>query len=256
MARLLIVDDNESLRKTIAEQARSLGHDADTARNGLDAIEKHLHERYDIIVSDLLMPVMDGTELLEKLREKDPDVFFVIMSGYVNNSFDAFFREKKVNLILQKGNIRGVVPLVVKEWQMQTGAERPVHEASVAVESLRIPVTLSEEISAAVSKLEGLVTCLLIDLVHNAVVPLATGPGGGISSAQAEQLGNLLRLQHVLGEPLVTQKVPFESFVTTRDLLYYFHALPVSECYVCLVVTRAAEVLGEVKLMLDRIHHE
>lgn len=82
IGRVMVVDDEESIREVLSNYLESLGYEVQTASDGQDALSKFEPGAYDLIVSDLLMPVVDGLELLRKVREKDRDVIFLMITGY------------------------------------------------------------------------------------------------------------------------------------------------------------------------------
>ncbi|MCK6623413.1 MAG: sigma-54-dependent Fis family transcriptional regulator [Calditrichaceae bacterium] len=82
IGRVMVVDDEESIREVLSNYLESLGYEVQTASDGQDALGKFEAGAYDLIVSDLLMPVVDGLELLRKVREKDRDVIFLMITGY------------------------------------------------------------------------------------------------------------------------------------------------------------------------------
>jgi len=82
-ARLLIVDDMEANRIVLARQAEVLGYDHQTAENGEEALAKAQSYRPDVILLDLIMPVMDGYETLDRIL-RHPDLLHIpviIVSG-------------------------------------------------------------------------------------------------------------------------------------------------------------------------------
>src|SRR5262249_30871984 len=81
-AKVLIVEDSESQRTTLAELVRLWGYDTETASDGLEDLEKMPLFRPRIVISDLQMPRMGGIELLEVLRSRVPDVDCIIVTGY------------------------------------------------------------------------------------------------------------------------------------------------------------------------------
>ena len=66
---VLVVDDNEALREVIALMLSGCGCRCESARNGVEAIQKLQRSRFDAVVTDLEMPVMDGIALTRKLRQ-------------------------------------------------------------------------------------------------------------------------------------------------------------------------------------------
>ena len=80
--RILIVDDERSIRNSLSEILSDEGYETDTAEDGPTAIDKAEKERYDIIFCDIKMPNMEGTEVLEKLRKDGVDSAIIMISGH------------------------------------------------------------------------------------------------------------------------------------------------------------------------------
>ena len=79
--RVLLVDDQEELRRLFRRTLAKDGHDVATATNGRDAIAQAQRERFDVVISDVRMPDMGGVELLQALRQADPDLPVLLVSG-------------------------------------------------------------------------------------------------------------------------------------------------------------------------------
>ena len=69
-ARILVVDDEDFVRSVIIDVLATLGHQVDAASGGAEALRRCEQMRYDLIVSDLRMPKMDGAALYQALRDK------------------------------------------------------------------------------------------------------------------------------------------------------------------------------------------
>lgn len=83
MIHLLIVDDEKEIREMLARHFRLNDYVVHIAENGRQAIEVLERERIDILITDLLMPVMSGIELLEYVREEAPMIHAIAITGYV-----------------------------------------------------------------------------------------------------------------------------------------------------------------------------
>jgi CheY-like chemotaxis protein len=95
-ATVLLAEDEEAVRELASEFLRTSGYDVIEAKDGLEAME--LAERQskpiDILVTDVVMPRMRGTELAMRLKRIHPGVRVVYMSGYLeHNSEDAFLMQ-------------------------------------------------------------------------------------------------------------------------------------------------------------------
>jgi len=80
--RLLVVDDEEIIRDSLTFILRKEGYEVDEARNGVQALEKIMSASYDIVITDIEMPEMRGTELLEKISLRSPQTFVIIITAY------------------------------------------------------------------------------------------------------------------------------------------------------------------------------
>ncbi|RPH49339.1 MAG: response regulator [Desulfobacteraceae bacterium] len=79
---VLVVDDDEKIRCLISELLKNLDYEVTCAVNGQDALQIYQRGHFDIVLSDLMMKPMDGLELLNKIKEINPAVIFIIITGY------------------------------------------------------------------------------------------------------------------------------------------------------------------------------
>lgn len=68
MAKILAVDDSASMRQMVTFTLKGAGHQVDEASNGQEALGKAKSGRYDLVITDVNMPVMDGITLIRNLR--------------------------------------------------------------------------------------------------------------------------------------------------------------------------------------------
>lgn len=69
MKKILVVDDSKIIQMKFVEYLKSSGYEATTAKNGKEAVEKVQKEPFDLILMDMVMPVMDGFEAIRRIRE-------------------------------------------------------------------------------------------------------------------------------------------------------------------------------------------
>jgi two-component system response regulator AtoC len=79
---ILVVDDEASQRDLLAGFLRNKGYAVTTAASGKEAIEKNAMTGFDLAILDLKMPELDGIETIERMKEVDPQTYFVILTGY------------------------------------------------------------------------------------------------------------------------------------------------------------------------------
>ncbi len=82
--RILLVDDERSIRESLRKSLRAENYEVVLAENGQEAIEKHGAERIDLLILDLNMPVMNGWATLEWLAEVNPLLPVIIITGRSN----------------------------------------------------------------------------------------------------------------------------------------------------------------------------
>ena len=80
--RVLVVDDDEGIRELLTDYLNKFGYEVVCAANGEEAVQKYKNGHFDIVLSDLVMSPMDGSELLGEIRKIDPDVIFIMITGY------------------------------------------------------------------------------------------------------------------------------------------------------------------------------
>ena len=98
-AKILVVDDDKSIRKTLAAILEDEGYDVDTAENAREAIEKTNNGFYNLALVDIRLPDMEGTKLIASMKDTTPKMVKIIVTGYpslqnaveaVNNNADAY----------------------------------------------------------------------------------------------------------------------------------------------------------------------
>jgi two-component system cell cycle sensor histidine kinase/response regulator CckA len=88
---VLVVDDEELVRKFVERVMREAGYETATASDGPEALEVAAKlERFDILVTDVMMPQMTGDELARRLRQSTPEIKVLYLTGFS----DRLFKEK------------------------------------------------------------------------------------------------------------------------------------------------------------------
>ncbi|MBW1708414.1 MAG: response regulator [Deltaproteobacteria bacterium] len=80
--KVLLVDDEEDFLETLAERMQVRGMEVSTTTSAREALIKTEQESYDAIVLDLMMPEMDGLEVLKAIKKKNPEMQIILLTGH------------------------------------------------------------------------------------------------------------------------------------------------------------------------------
>jgi CheY-like chemotaxis protein len=106
--RILVMDDEASIRTVAVNMLKSLGHHAEVVSNGSAAVERYKRalqkgRPYDAVILDLMVPGgMGGKEAIERLTEIDPAVNVIMASGYTQDPVMTEFRDHGVKAVISK----------------------------------------------------------------------------------------------------------------------------------------------------------
>ncbi len=82
MSSILVIDDKDSMRKMMSQTLLEEGYLVETAANGPDGMEKIRSKQYDLVITDLKMPDMDGLTVLSNIKEVNQDTAVIVMTAY------------------------------------------------------------------------------------------------------------------------------------------------------------------------------
>jgi len=105
-ARILLVDDDQLLREVLGEYLSAHQYEVDLAEDAAQALSMFKPGHYQLALLDLVMPGMNGLELMHKLLDLDPNIFCLIMTGYP--TIDSAY----------KAMVDGVSDYIIKPFQL------------------------------------------------------------------------------------------------------------------------------------------
>ena len=129
--KILVVDDEESLKEIMKIRLGKLGYDPKFAENGKDALEILENEKFPLILTDLKMPEIDGTELCMKIKERNPDTVIYAFSGGVTELDYDQLEEKGFDGLLCKPVTYEVLERAIKGAFDKIGKLNPVDTRNV-----------------------------------------------------------------------------------------------------------------------------
>ena len=155
LAKILVVEDDQDLNRIITKSLRDRGYDVTSAVNGLDALEKTEGEKFDMILTDIMMPKMDGFELAESIRAVDREIPIVFMTAkddkpskmlgysigvddYIVKPFDIDILIMKIGAILRRARIEAERELEIGNFRINS------EERSASINGEEINLTVRE----------------------------------------------------------------------------------------------------------------
>ena len=155
MPRILVVEDDRDLNRFVSLSLRDRGYDVAAAENGLAALSEIENARFDMILTDVMMPEIDGFTLAEQVRITNKDVPIIFMTAkddksakmlgysigiddYVVKPFDIDVLVMKVAAILRRVKIENEKQIEIGNFKIN------LEERSASVEGVEIPLTARE----------------------------------------------------------------------------------------------------------------
>lgn len=153
--RILVVEDDRQLNELITSYLKIAGYEVSSTFNGLDALNIFSERKFDIILSDIMMPLCDGFELAKSIRELDVKIPIIFMSAredkpskqlgyrigiddYITKPFDLDELVFKINAIARRININNNQLLVIGNFKMDS------EEHMAYIDNEELPLTVRE----------------------------------------------------------------------------------------------------------------
>jgi two-component system chemotaxis response regulator CheY len=115
MAKILVVDDSSMSRRTLRKILEPEGHEIIEAEEGMIGLERYFLERPDLVFLDLTMTGMYGIDVLNKLREMDPQALVIVASADIQSSTQELVRSSGASAFINKPFTTDKVLRVVRQ---------------------------------------------------------------------------------------------------------------------------------------------
>ncbi len=92
MTRILLVEDDRAVRDLLYRQLTDAGYDVEVAEDGTDGLKIYRDQQPDLVVTDIIMPEMEGIQMMRELRRESPDVRVIAISGGGRGSADTYLQ--------------------------------------------------------------------------------------------------------------------------------------------------------------------
>lgn len=88
MSKILIVDDEISIRRGLKKVLNAEGYEVEEAQNGNQALKKLKEDKFDLVIIDIFMPEKDGIETILELKKMNEEIKIIAMTGYKKSPYD------------------------------------------------------------------------------------------------------------------------------------------------------------------------
>ena len=99
--KILVVEDDQGVLGTIVKHLSHAGYEVVTAADGMEGLKKIKANAYDLVITDIVMPYVSGTGVVTSLKETNPTIPVIAITGYGPGP-EAVAAEKKADLVLSK----------------------------------------------------------------------------------------------------------------------------------------------------------
>jgi signal transduction histidine kinase/DNA-binding response OmpR family regulator len=207
-SKILVVDDERNVLVTVVAILQQEGYDVDAAPDGQTAIDLIRSRTYDLVMTDLKMPGIDGLAVLEEVRKTSPATVTLMMTGYgsVDTALEAL-QLGAYEYLLKPTEVADLKAAVRRSLERKRLSEiDTLYRVSRMVTTSLDPLQIANEVTQAAREVLAVSDARLIDLT----VP-EFGPADGIRTHSIEELAELVR------QPQVWSRLAAGDVITSSD---------------------------------------
>jgi DNA-binding response OmpR family regulator len=136
--RVLIVDDEPHIRKSLMRALELSGYVVESAESGQGALDKLRAARYDVMVLDMRLPDLDGTQVMHAARQLDPDLIILILTGHATlHSAITAVKAGATDYLLKPLSVQEIIAAIENAWRKHSQHLRRQQLIQTAIEALR-----------------------------------------------------------------------------------------------------------------------
>jgi CheY-like chemotaxis protein len=122
---ILIVENEEDIRCLLTDILVTEGHKVHSASNGIDALELFNQKQFDLVLTDLGMPVMSGWEVANEIKKRAPEVIIAVITGWGTQLDQSELDKNGVNIVVNKPfRVQHILNMVQEAREIKNGTER------------------------------------------------------------------------------------------------------------------------------------
>lgn len=205
-AKILVIDDEQGLRDMLSFELGQQGYEVVTASNGKEGIKKAKEEKFDLVISDIKMPGMDGITVLEEIKKIDPQMEVIMATGYgtMETAIESL-RKGAYDYINKPYNIDELLVILKKAIEKQ---QLVFENKKLLVDLVKAKETLEQKVEERTKELKKIQAKLVQQSRIASVGELAAGLAHEIGNPLQTILGNAdLLLMENKSEELQSIKV-------------------------------------------------
>ena len=181
MPQILIVDDEQVIRGLLTDALKETGYSLLSAESGKAALDLMRDNRVDLLLTDIMMPEMDGLELVRNVRESFPEVIPMVMTGYATlDTARAAFKEGAYDYVLKPFNITEVRVAIANAFE-----RKRLRDENARLREITDLLTISNSINTIRSEEE------LLDLVLDFALTKVRASRGSVMVLEDEAAKHL-----------------------------------------------------------------
>ena len=119
MARILLAEDDTSMREFLQRALQRVGYEVDAVACGTEAIPLLEADRYDLLLTDIVMPEMDGIELAQKASAMDPDIRVMFITGFAAVALQSGRAAPEAKMLSKPFHLKDLVAEVDRIFQTE-----------------------------------------------------------------------------------------------------------------------------------------
>ena len=197
LGRLIVVDDEVELMTALCEMLTEQGYEAIGFTSGQDTLEAMKEQEFDLLLTDLMMPDMDGITLIKKALEIDPELYSIIMTGHgtIQTAVDAM-KTGAFDYILKPFKLSALLPVLSRALEMRRiRMENLQLRETVAIYDLSRAIAFTLDLKTILNKIiEGALEQCQADEA-SIMLPTQDGKGLYVVAARGEDRETLVGLR-------------------------------------------------------------
>ena len=119
MARILLAEDDTSMREYLQRALQRVGYDVQSVGCGTEAVPLLQKDRYDLLLTDIVMPEMDGIELAQKASAMDPDIRVMFITGFAAVALQSGRTAPEAKMLSKPFHLKDLVAEVDRIFQTE-----------------------------------------------------------------------------------------------------------------------------------------